>query len=201
MKLYFSPQTRATRPRWMLEELGVPYELALIDIMKGEQKNPEYMKVHPLGYVPALDDGGDIFFESAAIVQYLADKHADKGFAPALGTKARGEYYQWISFAMTELEPSLVTMLMQTRFLPEDQRNPETLAKAVERYKVVCAVFEERMKNREYIAGDRFSAADIIAGAVLSFGAMLGQGKEFPSVQAYIQRLNARPAAKKAFAS
>jgi len=200
MKLYFCPQTRATRPRWMLEELGVPYELALIDVMKGEQKQESYMKVHPLGYVPALDDGGHIFFESAAIVQYLADKYADKGFAPALGSKERGEYYQWISFAMTELEPSLVTILMQTRFLPEDQRSPEAMAKAVARYKVVCAVLEERMKNREYIVGDRFSAADIVVGAVLFFGTMLGQGKEFPALQSYLGRVTARPAAKKAFA-
>jgi glutathione S-transferase len=200
MKLYFCPQTRATRPRWMLEELGVPYELALIDIMKGEHKQPAYMKVHPMGAVPALDDGGNILFESAAIVQYLADKYADKGFAPALGSKERGEYYQWISFTMTELEPSVTTIYLNTHLLPEAQRSPAELEKAVARYKAVCSVFEERLKGREFIVGNRFSAADVVAGSVLAFGAMLGQGREFPSVQAYTQRVTSRPAAQRAFA-
>ncbi|ADO75532.1 glutathione S-transferase family protein [Stigmatella aurantiaca] len=200
MKLYYCAQTRAIRPRWILEELGVPYELAHIDVMKGEHKQPAYMKIHPLGVVPALDDGGSIFFESAAIVQYLADKYADKGLAPALGTKERGEYYQWISCAMTELEPSLTTIILNTLILPEAQRDPAAIKKASERYKVVCPIFDERLKGREYIVGDRFSAADIVVGAVLALGTRLGQGLEYPHVQAYLKRVTSRPAAQRAFA-
>ena len=74
MKLYYAPQTRATRPRWLLEELEVPYELIRISLAQGEQKKPEYLKIHPHGLVPALVDGGVTLFESSAICLYLADK-------------------------------------------------------------------------------------------------------------------------------
>lgn len=201
MKLYYFPGTRATRPRWMLEELGVSYEAVPVDLMKGEHKTANYMKVHPLGVVPAIDDNGFILFESAAIVQYLADKHPEKNLAPALGTKERGEYYQWISFAMTETEPSLVTILVQVRFTPEAQRDPALIEKSSKRFKVVAAVLEERMKGRQYIVGNTFTAADVVLGGVLGMAAMLGQlTDEFPSLKAYVGRLMERPAAKKVFA-
>jgi len=92
MKLYYSPQTRAGRPRWLLEEIGAPYEIASLDLKKGEHKQPEYMKIHPHGAVPALIDGDLALFESAAICMYLADKYPEKKLAPALGTPARGEH-------------------------------------------------------------------------------------------------------------
>lgn len=200
MKLYFAPMTRATRPRWILEELGVPYEMQHIDMMKGEHKHPEYLKVHPLGVVPAIDDNGHVMFESAAIVMHLADKYPEKGFAPAVGSKERGEYYQWISYVMTEAEKPLVDILMHTRFLPEAQRSPAVVAEASKRFKQVVAPLEERMKGREYIVGTQFSAADVVVGGVLNLGNRLGQLGEHPTLQAYVQRLLERPAAKKAFA-
>lgn len=103
----------------------MPYETETIDMMKGEHKLPSYMKVHPLGRVPALEDNGFVMFESAAIVMQLADKYPEKGLAPAVGTTERAEYYQWILCAMTEAEPPLVTILMHTRFLPQAERSPE----------------------------------------------------------------------------
>ncbi|HYH97735.1 glutathione S-transferase family protein [Hyalangium sp.] len=200
MKLYFSPMTRATRPRWMLEELGVPYELATLDMMKGEHKKPEYLKIHPLGAVPALEDGGFTMYESAAIIMYLADKYPEKGLAPALGTADRGAYYQWISFAMTEADPLLVTILMNTRFLPEAERSAAAVEKASQRFKVIAPIIQERMKGREYIVGNKFSAADVVVGGTLALANMLNALDGYPDLKAYLGRLMERPATKKAFA-
>jgi len=89
MRLYFFQQSRATRVRWMLEELGIPYELAPVDMMKGEHKQPAYLKVHPLGALPAIEDDGGSLFESAAIIMQLADKYPEKNLAPAVGSYER----------------------------------------------------------------------------------------------------------------
>jgi glutathione S-transferase len=199
MKLYFAPITRATRPRWILEELGVPYETQVVDMMKGEHRMPSYMKVHPLGRVPALEDNGFIMFESAAIVMQLADRYPEKGLAPAVGTNERAEYYQWILCAMTELEPPLVTILMHTRLLPEAQRSPAAIEEASKRFKGVAKVFEERLKGRQYIVGDTFTAADIVVGGVCFLATLVNQIGDQPVLQQYFKNLMERPAAKKAY--
>ena len=200
MKLYFFQQSRASRVRWMLEELGIPYELAPVDMSKGEHKHPAYMKVHPMGSLPAIEDNGFPLFESAAIIMQLADKHPEKQLVPAVGTNERGEYYQWILFAMTEAEQPIVNIAQHTRFLPEAERLPEVVARASKRFKAVAAVLEERMKSRDFILGGTFSAADVVLGGVLSFASRVGQlGDDTPALKAYLERLMARPAAKKSY--
>ncbi|MDC0712421.1 glutathione S-transferase family protein [Stigmatella sp. ncwal1] len=200
MKLYFFQQSRATRVRWMLEELGIPYELAPVDMMKGEHKQPAYLKVHPMGSLPAIDDNGFSLFESAAIMMQLADKHPEKRLAPAVGTNERGEYYQWILFAMTEVEQPISIIAQHTLFLPEAERSTDALARASKRFKAVAAVLEERLKGRDFILGDTFSAADVVLGGVLYFASRVGQlGEDTPTLKAYHARLMARPAAKKGY--
>ena len=199
MKLYFSPMTRSTRARWLLEELGVPYELAMVDMMKGEHKQPAYLKVNPFGVVPALEDNGFTMYESAAILLHLADKFAEKGLAPAVGTNERAEYYQWFSVYMTEVDPVLVSMLMNTRFLPEAQRSAAAVEKAQERFKAVAPILQDRLQGREYIVGNKFTAADVMAAGSLGIGAMLNVLGEYPGLQAYLGRMMGRPAAKKVF--
>ncbi len=199
MKVYFNPQSRATRVRWILEELGEPYELVPMDFSKGDHKKPEYMKLHPLGLLPAIEDNGFQQFESAAIVMHLADKHPEKKLTPALGTNERGEYYQWIFFAMIEAEQPIVTILLNTRLLPEAQRSPAAVEKATQRFKIVAAALEGRMKGREYIVGNTFTAADVVVGGVFGFAKMFGLLADCPSLLAYVDRVMARPAAQKAF--
>src|SRR4051794_3745039 len=110
LKLYYVPRTRAVRARWMLEELGVPHELHRVDLANGEHRSPEYLaRVHPLGHVPVLVDGETAIFESAAIIAYLADRFPEKQLAPAPGSPERGPYYQWMFYAVTELEPHVAT--------------------------------------------------------------------------------------------
>jgi glutathione S-transferase len=197
LKLYYNPMSRAARVRWLLEELGAPYEAVPVDFSKGEHKRPEYMKVHPLGVLPAIQDDGFAMFESAAIVMHLADKYPEKGLAPAVGTKERAEYYQWIVFAMTEAEPPIVQVLQHTRFLPEAERQPAVIEKSTQRFKTVATVVQDRLQGREYIVGNKFSAADVVLGGVMNFANMFGLLNEHPTLQAYVKRLTERPAAKK----
>ena len=106
LKLYHAAQTRSIRPRWLLEEVGAPYELARLSLEQGDNKTPDYLRLNPNGRVPTLVDGDLVLYESAAIVQHLADRFAEKRLAPPIGTPARGLYYQWIHYTMSEIEPS-----------------------------------------------------------------------------------------------
>src|SRR5712691_10913375 len=130
MKLYYSPQSRAVRPRWMLEEIGEPYELARLQLGT-DNKKPEYLKINPNGAVPTLVDGDLVLFESAAICQYLADRHPEKRLAPPAGGPARGLYYQWIHYAMSALEPPLVTIFLHTTGTPMGRPQLERIPQLV----------------------------------------------------------------------
>ncbi|NOK05437.1 MULTISPECIES: glutathione S-transferase family protein [Myxococcus] len=202
MKLYFFQQSRATRVRWMIEELGIPYDLAPVDMMKGEHKYPDYLKVHPLGALPAIEDDGGPLFESAAIIMQLADKYPEKKLAPPVGTYERGEYYQWILFAMTEMEPHLVTIAQHTRFLPEAERSTDAVARASKRFQTVAAVLEARMKGRDFIVGNTFSAADVVLGGVLYFAKRMEQlGDDQLTLNTYLFHVLERPCAKRGYGS
>ncbi|MFB1482342.1 glutathione S-transferase family protein [Corallococcus sp. RDP092CA] len=199
MKLYFAPRTRSTRPRWLLEELGVPYELVRVDLSQGAHKQPDYVQhVHPLGVVPALEDGGAPLLESTAHLLHLADRFPEKGLAPAPGSPERAEYYQWISFAVTTLEPQLEAFLEHTQSLPEDQRVPALAERAVRRFDAAARVLEARLGEREFLVGSRFSAADVLMASLLAWAGMMGRTKDLPGLQAYAQRHLARPAARRA---
>jgi len=106
MKLYWSPQTRAFRAVWMLEEAGVPYERVPIDIRNNGQADPEFRRVNPMTKVPALKDGEAMVAESAAICAYIAERCPQAGLAPAVGDPARGRYLHWLFFAAGCIEPA-----------------------------------------------------------------------------------------------
>ncbi|NOK20537.1 glutathione S-transferase family protein [Corallococcus carmarthensis] len=196
MKLYFAPRTR---PRWLLEELGVPYELVRVDLASGAHKHPDYVQhVHPLGVVPALEDGGQPVMESTAHLLHLADRFPEKGLAPAPGSPERAEYYQWISFAVTTLEPQLEDFLEHTQSLPEAQRVPALADRAVQRFHDAARVLDARLAGREFLVGSRFSAADVLMASLLAWAGALGRTKDFPGLQAYAKRHLARPAAQRA---
>lgn len=197
LTLYFVPQTRATRPRWLLEELGVPYELVQLDPAKGETRTEEYKRLHPLGHVPALKDGEQVLVESAAICMHLADRFPEKRLAPAPGTAERGRYYQWILYAMTSVELPLIT-LFEARTGRKAQ-TPEALEAARSRLRDVVQVVERALGDAPFILGEHFSAADVVLGATLSWGLRMKELEGFPRVAAYAARLMDRPAAKVAF--
>jgi len=199
MKLYHSPQSRSIRPRWMLEEIGAPYEVVRVNLATGEQKKPEYLKLNPNGAVPTLVDGDLVLFESAAIVQYLADRFPEKKLAPAVGTPGRGKYYQWVHYAMSGLEPPAVTLFVHTVMRPEAERNPKLVEEARPQLRAAVGVVDAALAGRQYMLGDDFSAADVMVGSTLLWCQMLGMvGAEQLNVQAYIGRIATRPAMQRA---
>ena len=200
MKLYYAAQTRATRPRWLLEEMGVPYSLMRLDMSKKEHKAPEYMAIHPHGQVPALVDGDLALFESAAICAYLADKFPEKNMAPAVGTPERGLYYQWLMYSMATLEPPIVQVIMHTMMLPEAQRSATQAEEGRKNFTQVAQVLETVLRGKRFIVGDRFSVADIMIGSTLSWAQMLGMLGGHPILEAYVGSLATRPAFQRAHA-
>src|SRR5688572_4301937 len=105
--LYYAKLTRSMRPHWLLEEIGAPYRLVHVDLAAGGHRAAEYLEINPSGTVPALVDGDMSMFESAAICMYLADKYPEGRLAPAVGSPARGPYYQWMLYAAVTVEPPL----------------------------------------------------------------------------------------------
>jgi len=198
LKLYHSPQSRSVRPRWLLEEIGAPYELVTLDMQKGGHKTPAYMKVHPHGAVPALVDGDLQLFESAAICAYLADKFPEKRLAPPVGTPARGLYYQWMVYSIATLEPPVIDVFMQTAMLPEAERSPAVLAAARKKFGDVANVLEQALGTRPFLLGEQFTAADVMIGSTLGWAQMLGLLEGRKTLQQYAQRLSERPALQKA---
>lgn len=195
------PPTRSNRAKWALEELGIDYASRTIDFMTGEQQSVEYKTVHPLGHVPAYRTDSYTMHESVAIVMQLLDEHPEAGLAPAVGTPARAEYYQWCVFSSAELDPILFDVMKHTMHLPEAQRVPEIAERARtwfnERAQMLAAV----LATREYLLGSTFSGADIALGYDCNWAEYTGMLGQHPQLVNYYARLQARPAFKKAFAS
>lgn len=189
LKLYYTPKTRALRPRWVLEELGVPHELVRVDLAARENRKPSYLVVHPLGSVPALDDDGTIVIESSAICAYLAEKFPEHGLTPPLGSKERGLFLQWIVFATTTLEPALVAL---------SREDADELVR--DRWKTCCGVVERALEGKPYLLGEQFTAADVVIGAVIWWARSAGRLDKDSKLAEYGARLRKRPAAMRALA-
>jgi glutathione S-transferase len=192
LTLYYVPRTRSSRPRWILEELGVPYELVRLET--SDIKKPEYLAVHPLGKVPALVDEGVTLFESAALCLHLADKYGEGKLAPVPGSIERALYYQWILFGMATIEPHLSRFneLRKSDGVPDEREREARSARAY------LSVVEKALVGHEFIVGDRFTAADVVLASVCSWAKLLGLTEGLPECDAYAKRLLARPAAKRA---
>lgn len=196
MKLYFVPRTRSTRPRWMLEELGVAHEIIRLDPNKGDTRSDEHTNRHPLQHVPVLETPHGSVFESAAIVLHLADLHPEKQLLGPPGSHHRALAYQWLFFAMTELEPPCIEFTNMKKASTLD--TPEAHA-VREKFSLAIRPLERRFSSGDYLIGDEFSAGDVVVGAVLSWANMLGLVVEAPNIVSYLERIKARPAFKRAF--
>jgi glutathione S-transferase len=169
---------------WLLEEIGEPFDLTVLT--RDEKNGAEHGQRHPLNRVPAIEEDGGYVFESAAICLDIADRHLDKELVPAVGTHDRALVYQWVVFAVTELEPYGGQAIRET--------DPERKQTAAARYGLAVAAVENALGAREFLVGDRFTVADLICGAVLSSGKRAGLTDPFPQVTAYVERLEERPA-------
>lgn len=190
MKLYFAPRTRSVRPRWILEELEVPYELVRLDLSKGEGDVPEYRALHPFGEAPAFVDGEVALFESSALCLYLADRFPEKRLAPPLESPDRAAYLQWLLFAEVELEPVVL------EFYRASQQADLTKHRA--RLNEVLRVLDARLEGREFVTGTTFTAADVVLASILHLANTLKLLDAHPGLFDYVLRHTRRPAARRA---
>ncbi|MGF1457370.1 MAG: glutathione S-transferase family protein [Alphaproteobacteria bacterium] len=187
---YTNPNSRGRMVRWMLEEVGAPYETKVIDYGPS-MKSAEYLAINPMGKVPALTHGAAVVTECAAIIAYLADAFPDAGLAPAPADRAA--YYRWLFFVAGPLEAAWVNKSMGFE-LPEGKGAMAGYGS----FDAVIDTLEKAVSTDAYIAGDRFTAADVYAGAQIGFGFKFGGWPEKPALKAYFEKVSAREAYKKA---
>ena len=192
MKLYEFGPTRAIRVRWTLQELGVDFEPIRVDLLAGEHRRPEFLKINPAGKLPVLVDGDFVLTESVAIVLYLAEKYSEKGLLPA-GLEARAQVNRWLLFAATELEQPLWRISRHTSLYPEDERLPKDVRLAGRDFKEMAAVLERHMQGRQFVAGDQVTVADFVTAYTLDWGNEAKLLGDFPQLVAYMERMYARP--------
>src|SRR5213080_3301256 len=148
MRLYEFAPTRSIRVRWTLQELGVDFEAVTVNLVAGEHRRPEFLKLNPAGRVPVLVDDDLVLTESVAIVLYLAEKYSDKGLIPT-DLKERAQVNRWLLFAATELEQPLWRIARHTTLYPEGQRLPGDVILASQEFKAMASVLEEHMQRRQ----------------------------------------------------
>jgi glutathione S-transferase len=188
MKLYFNPQSRAVIAKWMLDECSVPYETVPIDFTKREHKSPEFLKINPAGKLPALVDGDTKVFEGTAICLYLADKFLEANLAPKIGAPERGRYLSLMVYSTSQLEPAMGDFLLKV----------ETLAqRGWTDFETTKDVIEGELGDGPYLFGDWFTAADIMIGSMFIWQRIWGAPSGRPKLEAYVDRLLARPKAMK----
>jgi glutathione S-transferase len=194
MRLYEFAPTRSIRVRWTLQELGIDFEAITVNLVKGEQRSPEFLKLNPAGKLPVLVDGDLVLNESVAIVLYLAEKYREKGFLPE-GLREQAELHRWLLFAVTELEQPLWRISRHTALYPEAKRLPGDVILASEEFKAMAAVLAKHMERREYVVGDQATVADFVMAYTLDWGNEAKLLSEFPALLAYVDRMYARPRA------
>ena len=189
LTLYYHPYSRAAGSIWALEEAGVPYDLHVVDILKGEQKQPDVVSKNAMGKVPTLLDGDLVVSESAAIALYLADRYAP-ALAPARDDPRRGTYLRWSFFAPSVIEPAV--MSKHSGWQVKD------VSAGWGTYDAMITAAEGAIAKGPFLLGEQFSMADVVFGGTLRF--MIGFKQIEPSAvfTAYTERLDARPASKRA---
>ncbi len=198
MKLYFAPNSRAVRIAWLLEELGLEYEVEKYTVGDRALRTPEYYKIHPMGRIPVLQDGETRIYESGAIVQYLLARHGNGKFVPDVNDPSFPEYLQWLHYAEGSIMGQVNILVVETILLPPEKRNDVNVNRALKLLRVALGNVDNRLQDREYLTGT-FTGADIMTGHAC-FGAMNAGAEidDYEHLNAYINRLLKRPALEKA---
>ena len=187
---YTNPMSRGRIVRWMLEEVGQPYRTEILGYADS-MKSADYLAINPMGKVPAIKHGDTVVTEGAAICAYLADAFPEAGLAPPLGD--RGDYYRWLFFAAGPIEAAVTAKSLG--FEPRvEQRRMAGFGCLDD----VTNALEAAVTGREFIAGGKFSAADVYVGSQIGWGMQFGSIEKRPAFEAYWSGLFNRPAAVRA---
>ncbi|KKL31397.1 glutathione S-transferase [Burkholderia contaminans FFH2055] len=194
MKLYGFAGTRSQRVLWGLKELDADFEFISVNLLQGEHKRPEFLRLNPAGKVPVLVDGDLVIPESAAIVLYLADKYPQKALLP-VDPALRAEAYRWVMFAVTELEQPLWRITRHSFIYPPEKRSPADIELAREDFRTMAAILDKHLEGREFIVGDTLTVADCVTAYLIDWAGECNLIESFPQLRAYLERLYARPKA------
>ena len=185
---YHHPMSRGRIVHWMLEEAGAPYEVRLLNLEKGEQKNPEYLAINPMGKIPAIVHRGTVVTETAAICAYVADAFPAARLAPVTDDPRRGTYLRWLFFAASCVEYALIDRMFSRP--PVERRG----ALGYGSYEDTSNALEKAITPGPYVLGDWFTAADVYIASIIGWGLMTKSLEERPAFQAYVTRCRERPA-------
>ena len=188
LTLYHCPQSRSTGVLTLLEELHAPYELHVMNMKKGENREPAYLAVNPMGKVPAIRHGDAIITEQVAIYLYLADLFPDAKLAPPLGDPLRGPYLRWMAFYGSCFEPAIVDQWLKNK--PADKQ-----ACHYGDFDTMFNTLIEQLSKGRYLLGEQFSALDVLWGTAFGWMVMFGLVPKLPVIEQYIARVSQRPAA------
>ena len=192
LTFYTNPMSRGRIVRWMLEEVGQRYETVVLDYAS-TMKGAEYLKINPMGKVPAIKHDGTVVTECAAICAYLADAFPQTNLAPPPTDKLRGPYYRWLFYAAGPVEAMTSNHAMGWVAPPERQRMFGYGSR-----EAVLDTLEKAVSQSDYLVGDSFTAADVYLGSQIGWGLSFGTLEKRPAFETYFARLAARPAAKRA---
>lgn len=185
-RLYYMPRTRSSRVLWLLEEIGEPYELA--EIAGAQRRSGEHLRRHPLGRVPALELGdGTTMFESAAICLQLADLNPAAGLIPPIGSSERALVYQWVVFAVAELEAPLFRWISELR-------GDTTQSPARDRFTQAADAMQSALEGHDWLLDTHFTVADVMCASVLQSANSREMLRPWSGLEAYVQRSESRPA-------
>jgi glutathione S-transferase len=187
LTLHHSPNTRSSGTLTLLEELGAPYRLHVLDMKAGEQRQPAYLAINPMGKVPAITHGDALITEQVAVFLYLADLFPQKGLAPSIGDPLRGPYLRWMAFYGACFEPAVTDRFMKREPPPPQQSfygDFDTMLRTV----------ADQVAKGPWLLGEKFSAADVLWGAGLGWTMMFELVPKWPELVAYAARVGDRPA-------
>jgi len=189
--LFHSPQSRSVGALILLEELRADYELHVLNMKAGEQRQPAYLAINPMGKVPAIVHDGALVAEQVAVFLYLADLYSDAGLTPAIGDPLRGPFLRWMVFYAACFEPALVDRAQKNTPAPRS-------TSPYGDYDTMFKTLTDQLEKGPYILGEKFTVADVLWGTALTWTTMFKLVPELPVIKAYIDRVNARPSVARA---
>lgn len=198
--LYHCPEARSQRSLWLLEELGLEFELVELDFSMDSLRSPEYLARHPLGRVPCLVDGDLTLFESGAITQYLCETYDNGTLHRGPGHPERWQWLQWLHFAET-MAVHGASMVQQFVFIRREDRSSVVQKLESRRLEKTLEVVDNQLQDRDWLLASGFSAADVSVGYSIHLGQRFVPIDHLPRVQDYYQRIKARPAFQQSLGS
>lgn len=192
MTLYTNPQSRGRVVRWMLEEIGQPYDVKVMTF-GGDIKSPDYLELNPMGKVPTLTHKGGIITEVVAICTYLAEQFPEAGLAPALDSPERGSYYRWLFFVAGPYEMALTAKAYGWEITDEN-----ATAVGCGHIQDTLNAIEQTLAKQPYLCGDQFTTADLLMASYLGWHTMMKVLEPNPVFSQYVERCEKREAAQRA---